>query len=223
MRCYTLASARTCSLGVATRRAARRRLDAMNQLEVFLREHAGVHSKEAVPADFNMDWMLADLSDAQLRARPHGLNSIAWLLWHVARVEDSCVSLVVCGKPQLLDDAWVGRLRGAPRGDGEGMSKDEVAALSAAIDLDALRAYRNEVGRRTRAQVAELWPDRWHVPFTVEDLQLAAERGALSGDEPKWLIGRPREFPLLWWGLHHTHYHLGQAAMLRGILVANPA
>jgi DinB superfamily len=34
------------------------------------------------------DRLLADLSDAQLRARPHGQNSIVWLLWHVARAED---------------------------------------------------------------------------------------------------------------------------------------
>ncbi len=34
------------------------------------------------------DRLFANLSDAQLRARPHGQNSIAWRLWHVARAED---------------------------------------------------------------------------------------------------------------------------------------
>jgi Protein of unknown function (DUF664) len=41
---------------------------------------------------------LQRLSDAQLRLRPHGLNSIAWLVWHMARCEDT-LSLVLVGRP----------------------------------------------------------------------------------------------------------------------------
>ena len=35
--------------------------------------------------------VLDGLTDAQLRARPNGQNSIAWLLWHVARDRKSVV------------------------------------------------------------------------------------------------------------------------------------
>jgi len=122
----------------------------MDVLDLFLREHAAVHTSAALGADFNVDWLLADLDDAQWRAQPHGLNSIAWTFWHLARVEDACVSLMVASQPQLLNDEWTARLRVERRGDGEGMSKAEVAELSHAIDVDALRAYRDEVGRRTQ-------------------------------------------------------------------------
>ena len=30
---------------------------------------------------------LGELPDAEWRPRPHGVNSIAWLVWHVARVQ----------------------------------------------------------------------------------------------------------------------------------------
>ena len=49
-----------------------------------------------------MDDLLDALSDEQIRARPHGLNSIAWLLWHGARVEGVAVNRFVADRPQVL-------------------------------------------------------------------------------------------------------------------------
>ncbi len=59
----------------------------MNALELFLREHALVHSATVAQGGHGSteDFLLRDLDEAQMRARPHGLNSIAWLLWHMAR------------------------------------------------------------------------------------------------------------------------------------------
>lgn len=190
----------------------------MNRLDVFLREHASLHSKDAAAEGFDIDLLFDGLTDEQYRACPHGLNSIAWLLWHIARVEDGLVSLVVGHRPQLFDDAWAARLGVDERGDGEGMTKAAVAELSAAIDLGALRAYRNAVCPRTRELAAELWPDRWETPLTEEDIVYANESRAFEPDAQAFLVGKPRESLLLWWGLHHTHYHLGQAAMIRGVV-----
>jgi hypothetical protein len=189
----------------------------MNNLEVFLREHAAVHSRDAVPAPLNMDWVFAGHEPEQLRARPHGLNSIAWLLWHIARTEDCGVSLVITAQPQLLDDAWAQRLNVNERGDGEGMTKAQVEALSQSIDLDVLREYRNAVCVRTRAMVEEMWPERWEAPLTADDLREAAARGALGGKEAPWLVGIPRDALLSWWAVQHSQYHLGQIAMLRSL------
>ena len=36
-----------------------------------------------------VDDLFAGLTDAQIRARPHGLNSLVWLLWHATRGDDS--------------------------------------------------------------------------------------------------------------------------------------
>jgi hypothetical protein len=63
----------------------------MDVLDLFLREHSSVHSAAACGADdFNIDWLVADLTDEEWRARPHGLNPLAWTFWHLARVEDGC-------------------------------------------------------------------------------------------------------------------------------------
>ena len=59
--------------------------------------------------------LLGKLSAAQVRGRPHpGVNTVAWLLWHTARVEDVGVNRFIADRPQALEDGWLDRL-GIPR------------------------------------------------------------------------------------------------------------
>jgi hypothetical protein len=187
----------------------------MEPIDHFLREHAYVHSKAVAPMDINMDWLVEDLTDDQWRARPHGLNSVAWTFYHVARVEDGCLAPVVLDQPQLLDDAWRARLGVDRRDDGGG--KAEVGPLSQAIDIAALREYRDAVGRRTREVVRTIWPDRWKEPLGSADVLRGVAAGTFDSDA-EFLHGKPRESLLTWWGVNHTIWHFGQLAMLRGLL-----
>jgi len=51
------------------------------------------------------------LTDEQMRVRPReDLNSLAWLMWHIARAEDIFVNVVFAGRPQVFDDGWTGKL-----------------------------------------------------------------------------------------------------------------
>jgi len=148
-------------------------------IDLFLREHAFVHTEAVAPSEaFNIDYLLRNISDEQFRSCPHGLNSLAWLFWHMARVEDGLVSCIAVGQEQLFDqDDWRDRLRTGRADMGTGMSKTEVAELSKQIDLASLWNYRDAVGRRTRVIVNDLWPDRWTAPIEVEDIRRAARAG----------------------------------------------
>jgi len=198
----------------------------VNAIEIFLREHAFVHTEAVARAhSVNVDHFLRGLTDEQLRIRPHGLNSIAWLFWHVARVEDGFISGLVMQRPQLLDEGrWDARLKAGQRGFGTGMAKSEVAELSELIDLQALWAYRDEVGRRTRTMVRELNDQDWIKPIETAHIDWAGGAGIFTGevvDRLKgFLPGRSRESALFWWGLNHTLIHVGQATMLLGTIKA---
>src|SRR3972149_4152820 len=97
-----------------------------------------------------------------MRARPHGLNSLAWLVWHMARSEDVGINVVIAGRRQVFDEGdWAARLNVTRRDVGTGMSADEVAELSEQIRIPELRLYRAAVGRRTREVVAALPPAAW--------------------------------------------------------------
>jgi len=85
----------------------------MDAIDFFALHYGRLHLQ--VERDF-----LHSLSDAQLRLRPQDLNSIAWLVWHMARCEDA-LSLVLVGRPQVLDEAdWLPRLQLSMRDVGTG-------------------------------------------------------------------------------------------------------
>jgi hypothetical protein len=85
-----------------------------------------------------VDDLLGKLTEAQVRGRPHpGVNTVAWLLWHAARIEDVGVNRFVAERPQALDAGWLDRLKVGRRDVGTGMDDAEVDTLEV---LDQARA-----------------------------------------------------------------------------------
>ena len=124
----------------------------MDARDLFLFEHALAHSAvvggNKTSAAENT---FGGVTDEQMRVRPReAVNSLAWLMWHIARAEDIMVNPVVSGHDQVLDGSWLSRLRVTRKDFGIGMSKAEVTELTGQIDLHALREHRDAVGRRTR-------------------------------------------------------------------------
>lgn len=134
------------------------------------------------------------LSDEQMRVRPReDLNSLAWLLWHIARVEDSMVNRVLAGRSQVFDDGWMKRLGISRRDFGTGMTSAEVTELTRQIDLGALREYRDAVGRRTREVVGDFKAQDWEGAFGVRTEGLS-----------RAFTGRPRTMVLSGVALLHS-------------------
>ncbi len=189
----------------------------MDALQVFLRDHGQVHARAVAAHPFTrIDRILDALTDVELRTSYAGFNPVAWIMWHMARVEDAALSRIVFMVPSLLEEGDWGRRLGVPRGDdGFGMTAAEVAEVAAALDLEALRAYRDAVGRRTRELAAGLGPERWTSPVTDAERRAA---GLADGDGPE--AGTPRDFLLGWWGIHHNFWHIGQCVAIQSRLAA---
>jgi len=168
---------------------------------------------------------LGGLTDEQLRRRPGpGLNSIVWLLWHMARTEDVAVNLVVAARAQVLDAVWARRLR-SPRTDmGAGMTAAEAADLSERADVAAVHDYRAAVAVRTREVVPALAPAARDEVLGLDDTTRAADTGAF-GPNDEWIPGvghRPwqdvtRGHQLGQTAIRHNAAHIGEAVTLRGL------
>jgi hypothetical protein len=146
---------------------------------------------------------LEGLNDASLAVRPAGTgNSIAWLVWHLARVEDVQVADVAG-----LDQVWfgqdfVGRF-GLPlqhRDTGYGHTSDQVDAVRAPAEL--LLNYYDAVHRQTVGYLEGLRDEdldrvvdtRWDPPVTLgvrlvstiaDCLQHAGQAAYAKGLQPK--------------------------------------
>jgi DinB superfamily len=191
----------------------------MDARELFYQRYDAIHGAF-------VDDLFAGLTDAQVRERPHGLNSVAWLVWHATRVEDAAVSRFVADRPQVLGEAGWNRRLGADRRDvGSGMNAVEVDALGAQIDPTALRGYARDVADRTRSVVAALAASTWdeivppeRVHAVVADEELLVEAGRWV--EKFWARGHSRGWYLLQTALLHPYGHWFEALATRGQLGA---
>jgi hypothetical protein len=196
----------------------------MDLIRFFLDLHAETHAGDVSGRAAPERW-LGGLSDDQMRRRPgEGLNSIVWLLWHMARTEDVAVNLVVAGRAQVLDDAWA-RAMNIPRRDmGTGMTSDEVRELTERADVAAVRRYRSTVGVRTRQIVPGLRAEAWDEILGLADTTRAAEAGAF-GPNDEWVAGvghRPwqghtRALQLGQSAIRHNTAHIGEAVTIRSL------
>jgi len=197
--------------------------------DLFLAQHARAHAIDLGPADFsNQDLVLRHITDELMRRRPiPGLNSLAWLFWHISRVEDIAANLIIAERPQVFDEGdWAARLHVPRRDLGAGMTDPEVDDLSATIDLAALPPYRAAVGRRTQDVVRALPPEVLAIVIDAPLLQRARDAGAFGPNAdwvPRRWEGKPKSFALMHTVLAHSYLHLGEAQVIRGLLgLPNP-
>lgn len=152
-------------------------------IELFLSQHAMVHS--SVMSGDRLwsftDEIWQDTPEAILRRIPQNEHhSIAWVFWHLARIEDVTMNLLIAASPQIFNqENWRERMNIPFRDTGNEMSDADIVRLSAEIDLDALQAYRVAVGRRTRAIVQRLQPEEVKEKVKSERLQRIRDEGAV--------------------------------------------
>jgi uncharacterized damage-inducible protein DinB len=141
------------------------------------------------------------LSAEQLATRLEGrANSIAWLVWHLARIQDDHVADVAGYEQTWTAEGWYERfaLPFDSSATGYGQSPADVAAVR--VDAELLAGYLDAVHARTAAFVSGLSDadlDRvvdthWNPPVT-----LGVRLVSVIGDDLQ---------------------HLGQAAFVRGLL-----
>ena len=206
----------------ALRYALLRSEDHQQALELFLSQHAMVHS--AVVSRSGL-WSFADeiwedLTEQEFRRIPPNCgHSIAWIVWHIARIEDVTMNVLVADAQQLLHrDDWLKRMKVTVRDTGNGMDEAAVADLSAAIDVEALRAYRVAVGRRTREIVKQLQPEQLKQKVDPARLEWVLAEGAVV-EAARELIdywgGRTIAGLLLMPPTRHNFIHLNEARRVK--------
>ena len=139
------------------------------------------------------------LTEDQLAFRPAGqANSIAWLVWHLTRIQDDHLAHLAGTEQVWAADGWDGRfaLPYRPGDTGYGHSSEQVAACRAPGEL--LTGYHDAVFRHTVSYVTGLTGgdlDRvvdkaWDPPVTLgvrlvsvvsDDLQHAGQAAYLRG------------------------------------------
>jgi hypothetical protein len=191
-------------------------------LRLFLDQHARVHAGEMSGAggwSFE-DEVLIGLDEPSIRKIPQGEeHSIAWILFHLARIEDVTVNMLVAGREQLLKrEDWQVKMN-TPVGDtGNAMDVERVALLSGAIEINILSAYRIAVGRNTEQIVSKLTAGELGKQVDPARLQKVKSKGAVLTEAPEVLEywGKKTVAGLLLMpATRHCILHLNEALRIR--------
>ena len=149
----------------------------------------------------NVHGAVEGLDEAALTHRVGGsANSIAWLVWHLTRVQDDHVADAAGSEQVWTAQDWVTRfgLPFPPEATGYGQGSEEVAAVRASADL--LLGYYDAVHERTLQYLGEITDAdldrivdrRWDPPVT-----LGVRLVSIADDDVQ---------------------HAGQAAFVRGVV-----
>jgi hypothetical protein len=151
--------------------------------------------------------VLDGASLAVLTYRPDAdANSIAWLVWHLTRIQDDHVADVAGVEQRWLADGWCERfgLPFPPEAHGYGHTSADVAAVT--TDAELLRGYFDAVHAQTMAYVHTLRADdldrivdeRWDPPVSLgvrlvsviaDDLQHVGQAAYVRGVAERAGIG----------------------------------
>jgi hypothetical protein len=192
-------------------------------LELFLDQHGMVHASTVAqkPGLWSFeDELLEGLQPAQMRMLPAGgEHTLAWVFWHLTRIEDVTMNVLVSGEDQLLlDEEWLNRLKVQDPSTANATDVPAVETLSREIDLDALSAYRLAVGLRTRRIVAGLSTDDLKRKTPPDRIQRLAAEGAVveaAGEILDYWSGLTVAGLLLMPPTRHTFLHLNEASRIK--------
>jgi hypothetical protein len=174
--------------------------------------------------DFWLGELWQVVPEAQMRQRPHPrVNSIAWNLWHLARVEDAGLNRFVVDRQQVLDEGgWMERMNLPWRHHGSGMTFAEVDELSQRVDLPALLGYLEAVRARTRQIVINLDWDDLDTRLAADRLRVILVDEGLAHSQAEELLanylGWPKGKCLMNFGLTHAYQHVGEIGVIASLL-----
>jgi hypothetical protein len=148
-----------------------------------------------------VDSAVDGLTPDQLTWRADGdANTVAWLVWHLTRIEDDHVADAFGTDQVWTTQGWAERfaLPFHPAATGYGHSSAEVAAVR--VDRDALSGYHHDVADRAVELIGSVTDDdldrvvdeRWDPPVTLGVRLVSVVSDALQ--------------------------HAGQAAFVRGLI-----
>ncbi len=189
---------------------------------LFFRQHAMLHSEKMSGAGlFSLeDEVFEDLSDDHARRIPRGSeHSIAWNIWHIARIEDVTMNMLIAGMQQVMDrDGWQGRMKVEVYDTGNMTNVEEIRELSNSIDITALREYRAAVGRRTREIVKDIQPQDLKTKVESKRIEQIRASGAVveaASDLLDYWSKRNIAGLLLMPATRHNLVHLNESLRLK--------
>ena len=161
--------------------------DAVN---LFLEIHSALHLSEVSNTAANeVDSLFGDLSphEYSIMPSPKKGETIAWVVWHISRIEDMTMNILVAESEQIFNEEWQKRINSSFLDTGVSMSVEEIMVLSKEINISELLAYRNAIGKQTRDIVEKLTADDMKRKVSPKGIEKIRQAGGTTPN-CEWLL-----------------------------------
>ena len=159
--------------------------------DLFLQIHAKLHPSVVSDTDRNeVDNLLCDLKQNEYAVMPTRKDeTIAWVLWHIARIEDLTMNILVAREEQVFNQDWRERLNSRITDTGNALTDDEIMELSRTINTEQLICYRNAVAHKTRDIIRSLSAADLKRRVRQDDIDKILSVGGVTQQENSiWLL-----------------------------------
>jgi len=162
-----------------------------NAVNLFLEIHSALHLSTVTNTAANeVDSLFADLLPHEytiMPTPPKKGETIAWVVWHISRIEDMTMNILVDDSEQIFDKEWQKRINSSFLDTGVSMSVEEIMVLSREINVAKLLDYRNAVGKQTRDIVRKLTADNMKRKVSPQGIEKIRQAGGTTSN-CEWLL-----------------------------------
>lgn len=163
-------------------------------IKLCLEQHSMVHTSEMSQTNITTfeDELWDGLDEAEFRTMPSEKDeaTIAWCLWHSARIEDITMNILVANDIQVINsDNWLEKMNVRICDTGNIMTNEEIVDFSLSINMEELKNYRKNVAKKTREIIKRFEPSDLKRKMESNRLQRILDEGAvLNVEGANWLI-----------------------------------
>ncbi|MBN9386702.1 MAG: DinB family protein [Chloroflexi bacterium] len=161
-------------------------------VKLTLELHAELHNSKisGIRGENPVDLLFEDLEPAEFALNPSPKDAtIAWATWHIARIEDLTMNILVAGGVQVFNEAWKERMQVSITDTGNALSLDEIIEFSQRICTRELLYYREDVALRSREILQHMKPADMKRKVTAGNIaRIRAEGGVTGQAGSSWLL-----------------------------------
>lgn len=114
-------------------------------------------------------------------------ENIIWNLWHIIRIEDLTINILIRKKESILTEKLKNELNISITDTGNSLSKEEIKKLAENINIDKLKYYSDKVGEKTINLIKRLKAEDMKRKINKISLEKIISEGGVSKDN-LWLI-----------------------------------
>jgi hypothetical protein len=128
-------------------------------INLLMEMHGLLHDKEVYKNTINTIYNILwdNLKEETCKIISNKKTSIIWNIWHITRIEDIVVNILIGNTDEVLNDnELVRKLNINIKDTGNAMDYKEIELLNKEIDIKALNEYRIKVGKQTQRIIKNL-------------------------------------------------------------------